>query len=46
MATLQVRRLFWPIPPPTIEYDKPQETIYKGPERIHTIIVQIIKSFF
>ena len=45
-AIFQLRKIYSPILRPTIEYDKPQETKYKGPEGIHTIIVQVVRSFF
>ena len=46
MAIFPLRKVYWPILAPTIKYDKPQETNYKGPGGIHTFVVQIEKSFF
>ena len=37
---------FWPILRPFVESDKPQETIYGGPEAVLTITVEVIDAFF
>ena len=41
-----MKKVLWPIFSPIIECDKPQWTIYKGPQAILTIIVEPIRAFF
>ena len=41
-----MKELFWSVLPRIIDYEKPQATIYKGPKRTLSKIVQLVKSSF
>ena len=45
-GNLSIDKKLWRIFPRSIEYDKPKGTIYKGPQGILTITVEIIRAFF
>ena len=45
-AKFPVKKIFWPIFARNMELDKCQGTIYKGPQGILTIILQMIGNFF
>ena len=44
-AKFPMKKILWPIFSPIIECDKPQGTIYNGPQAILTITVEIIRAF-
>ena len=43
-AIFQEKKRFWPIFSRIIEYDKPQRTIYEGPQGILAITVEVKRS--
>ena len=45
MAAFPMKKILWPIFSPIMECDKPLGTIYKGPQAILTITVELIRAF-
>ena len=45
MAVFPMKKILWHIFSPIIECDKPQGTIYNGPQAILTITVELIRAF-